>query len=139
MSFGGTHRALPFESQAHTMTVIAGGDDEEVAEAILGAAMLAPEPDWVEVAALALTLATAEAVQRAGALSLAHLARRFGRLTDRDAADQALGRLDTEPRLRGTLEDVRGDLVQFLDRSGTEESSEIEAIESACEPRPPGG
>ena len=92
------------------LALIAAGDPTLVIEAIIHASLGPVAPSWLEPTAVALTLAADQEVRRAGLLALGHLAIRFHRLENPDAARLAVARLATEPDLAGTAEDVGMDL-----------------------------
>jgi hypothetical protein len=112
---GECYEALEYTSPEETLCELASGEASRMVEAILGAALYSPDPDWVVSAAIALAAIPDVAVQRAAVLALTHLCARF-RSLPRKAVTQLLGRLDlSDPLLAGAVEDLVDDMSTFLD------------------------
>lgn len=107
------YQALGFSSRAETLRVIASGDERRTIAATLGAAEESPDLDWIEAAAVALTLSNLYGVQRAGLLALSTLIRRFGASVDMSSVITVLDRLQGVPGLEGVVADVRDDIEAF--------------------------
>jgi hypothetical protein len=107
------YRALGFASRAETLRAIASGDEHRAIAAVLGAAEESPNSDWVEAAAIALTLSSQHGVQRSGLLALSTLIRRFGPRVDLSSLVTVLDRLHSVPGLEGVVADVRDDIEVF--------------------------
>jgi hypothetical protein len=107
------YKALGFTSRAETLRAIASGDERRAIAAVLGAAEESPNFDWVEAAAIALTLSNLQGVQRSGLLALSTLIRRFGAGVDLSSLVTVLDRLQSVPGLEGVVADVRDDIEVF--------------------------
>jgi hypothetical protein len=103
-----------FDSRAKPEEVFRDGHPGAIASAIVAAALHAPEPGWVEVAALELGESESRDVREATAIALAHLARRFRRLEDLERVAVVLARLEMDPESVGRVHDVRDDFETFL-------------------------
>lgn len=102
---------LTFTSRTDALREIASADPDRVAPALLGAALICDEADWVEAVAIALTQAEDPEVRRVATLALGHLGIRFRELT-MPAVGPALDRLAHDPSedVVETVELVRDDL-----------------------------
>ncbi len=107
------YEAPGFSSRAEALRAIASGDGHRAIAAVLGAAEESPTLDWVEAAAVALTLSNLPGVQRSGLLALSTLIRRFGARVDLSSVVILLDRLQSVPELEGVVADVRDDIEVF--------------------------
>ena len=107
------YQALGFSSRAETLRAIASGDEHRTIAAALGAAEESADLDWIEAAAVALTLSNSPGVQRAGLLALSILTQRFGASVDLATVITVLDRLQTVPGFEGVVADVRDDIEVF--------------------------
>lgn len=116
MSRRARYEPLDFNSRAQTLSDLASGDMSVATTALLGAAEHSEEPEWVEAAAIALTLGANVDARRAGLLALSALLRRFGERINVDALRVALARIEAENELAGTVSDVRDDVDIYARR-----------------------
>ncbi len=107
-----TYEQLPYESMEQTLREVGSGDSDRVVPAVLGAALESPEREWVEACAVALTNAKDTEVRRAAILAIAHLARRFRRVSPA-AVSAVIERALHDEALAGTVDDLRDDLETF--------------------------
>ena len=104
-------------SRARVESAVARGPANEARRLLLGAALEADDPEWIEMLALASTKRWSEpTVAGAGLLALAYVARRFRTIGAAEQAKDiiAAGLRAQDPALRGEAEDAADELRQFL-------------------------
>lgn len=116
----GQYEQLVYESDQACLAIIAGGEPEAVAHTMLAAALKSANPAFVKTLAIALTLVENATVRRAAVVALCHLVRRY-ELVDLSDVVRVVERLRSDPRMRGAVADLEGDMQVFASErdSGT--------------------